>query len=305
MGFKDNLLTCGRKALFNLKKYSPELMTAGAIIFGIGTVAATWVAARKHDEALAEPKKMIETAKSMELTDTYTKKDQRHDIFLGYVKGAAAIVKLYGFAALMGSASAACTIGSYKVLEGRNAGLIAVNGILGKQLSDCENYISENYGEEELNKMRQFGKTTKITETTVGENGETTTEEKLVAQDGYEDETFDRMFDEYCPVWAKDAQINLAKLRGLQATLTNMGRARRVLFLNDVYEELRMPKTQAGYQYGWIFPKGVEDENYVSFGLPLGNKEWEDQIILSNERNHWLHFNCTKLVWSEAPFPRI
>ena len=305
MGFKDNLLTCGRKALFNLKKYSPELMTAGAIIFGIGTVAATWVAARKHDEALAEPKKMIETAKSMELTDTYTKKDQRHDIFLGYAKGAAAIVKLYGFAALMGSASAACTIGSYKVLEGRNAGLIAVNGILGKQLSDCENYISENYGEEELNKMRQFGKTTKITEATVGENGETTTEEKLVAQDGYEDETFDRMFDEYCPVWAKDAQINLAKLRGLQATLTNMGKARRVLFLNDVYEELRMPKTQAGYQYGWIFPKGIEDENYVSFGLPLGNKEWEDQIILSNERNHWLHFNCTKLVWSEAPFPRI
>ena len=305
MGFKDNLLNTGRKALFNLKKYSPELMTAGAVIFGVGTVVATWFAARKHDEALEESKMIIATAKSMELTDTYTKKDQKHDIFYGYVKGAAAIVKLYGPAALMGSASIACTIGSYKVLAARNAGLVAVNSILGKELASCENYISENYGPEELDKMRKAGKVEKITETTTDENGKETTTEKTAAKDGYEDQTFDRMFDEYCPLWTKDAMLNLSKLRGLQTTLTNMGRARRVLFLNDVYEEFHMPKTQAGYQYGWIFPKGVEDENYVSFGLPLGKKEWEDQIILNNERSHWLHFNCTKLIWSEAPFPKV
>ena len=304
MGFKESLITFGKKTLFNAKKYSPELMAGGAIVLGIGTVVATWFAARKHDEVMAEPKKMIETAKSMELSETYTKKDRQHDIFLGYVKGAAAIVKLYGPAALMGSASIACGIGSYKVLAARNAGLVAVNGILSKELDSRENYILEKYGKEELDKMRLAGKTETVTETVTDENGEEQTVEKTVVKDGYEYDTFDRLFDCGVTWWEKDPMFNLSKLRGMQATLTNIGRSKHILSLNDVYEEFGYPKTQAGFQWGWVFPLGPKDDNYVSFGLPLGDRDWEDRMIRENQRDFWLHFNCKKFVWSETPFPK-
>jgi len=306
MGFKESLITFGKKTLFNAKKYSPEIMAGGAIVLGIGTVVATWIAARKHDEVMAEPKKMIETAKSMELTETYTKKDRQHDIFLGYVKGAAAIVKLYGPAALMGSASIACGIGSYKVLAGRNAGLVAANTILGKELDARDNYILEKYGKEELDKMRLAGKTETVTETVTDENGEEKTVEKTVPVKDYDKNTLDRFFDEFCTRHTKDPIHNLMFLKSTQATMRMRLKADHVVFLNDVYEELGLPKTQAGYQYGWVYQPGETGlEELVDFGLPLGDKEWENKMISGNEYSYLLHFNCKKIIWSETPFQEV
>ena len=306
MGFKDSLITFGKKTLFNAKKYSPELMAGGAIVLGIGTVVATWFAARKHDEVMAEPKKMIETAKSMELSETYTKKDRQHDIFLGYVKGAAAIVKLYGPAALMGSASIACGIGSYKVLAGRNAGLVAANTILGKELDARENYILEKFGQEELDKMRMAGKTETVTETVVDENGEEKTVEKVVPAKGYDKNTLDRFFDEFCMRYTKDPLHNLMFLKSTLATMNMRLKADHLLFLNDVYEEIGLPKSQAGYQYGWVYCPGESNpEDLVDFGLRLGDKEWENKMVEDGVESYLLHFNCKKIVWSETPFQEV
>lgn len=306
MGFKESLITFGKKTLFNAKKYSPELMAGGAIVLGIGTVVATWFAARKHDEVMAEPKKMIETAKSMELSETYTKKDRQHDIFLGYVKGAAAIVKLYGPAALMGSASIACGIGSYKVLAARNAGLVAVNGILSKELDSRENYILEKYGKEELDKMRLAGKTETVTETTTDENGEEQTVEKVVPVKDYDKNTLDRFFDEFCLRHTTDPMHNLMFLKSTLEMMKLRLKADHVLFLNDVYEELGLPKTQAGYQYGWVYKPGETGlEELVDFGIRLGDKEWENEMISNHHDSYLLHFNCKKIIWSETPFQEV
>ena len=305
MGFKESLITFGKKTLFNAKKYSPELMAGGAIVLGIGTVVATWFAARKHDEVMAESKKMIETAKSMELSETYTKKDRQHDIFLGYVKGAAAIVKLYGPAALMGSASIACGIGSYKVLAARNAGLVAVNGILSKELDSRENYILEKYGKEELDKMRLAGKTETVTETVTNENGEEQTVEKVVAAEGYEHATTDRFFDESSTRYSRDTLHNMSFLKSVQGVMNMKLVADRVVFLNDVYEELGFGKTQEGYQIGWIYDRNNDAyDNCVDFGLPFGDRDWENDAVEKGEHSFLLHFNCKKLIWSKAPFPK-
>lgn len=306
MGFKESLITFGKKTLFNAKKYSPEIMAGGAIVLGIGTVVATWIAARKHDEVMAEPKKMIETAKSMELSETYTKKDRQHDIFLGYVKGAAAIVKLYGPAALMGSASIACGIGSYKVLAGRNAGLVAANTILGKELDARDNYILEKYGQEELDKMRLAGKTETVTETVTDENGEEKTVEKVVPAKDYEKNTLDRFFDEFCTRHTKDPVHNIDFLKNVQTHMNMKLKQDHVLFLNEVYEEIGLPKTQAGYQYGWVYCPGESGpQDGVELGLPLGDREWRTRMEKNNEYSYLLHFNCKRIVWSETPFQEV
>lgn len=300
MGVKDSLITFGKRALFTVKRKSPELMTAGAILFGIGTVIFTWKAARAHDKALEEPKKIIATAKSMELTETYTKKEQQHDILVGYVKGAREIVKLYGPAALMGGFSIACVLGSHKVLSRRNAGLVAANGILAKEFKDYRDKVIEKYGLDEDYRFKFGDKEEKVTETVKDENGEEKTVEKTKAKEGYENHTFDRCFDEGSREWRKDPQYNFDFIIRILRQMNDKLGAQGYLRLNDVYEALGFEKTQQGEEYGWIRKSRDDWDVYVSFGCFDEDKEFVRSFLNGTERNVWLSFNCQPLDWSKS-----
>lgn len=300
MGVKDNLIAFGKRALFTVKRKSPELMTAGAILFGIGTVIFTWKAARAHDKALEEPKKIIATAKSMELTETYTKKEQQHDILVGYVNGAREIVKLYGPAALMGGFSIACVLGSHRVLSRRNAGLVAANGILAKEFKDYRDKVIEKYGLDEDYKFKFGDKEEKVTETVKDENGEEKTVEKTKAKEGYENHTFDRCFDESSLEWRKDPQYNFDFIIRILRQMNDKLGAQGYLRLNDVYEALGFEKTQQGEEYGWIRKSKDDWDVYVSFGCFDEDKEFVRSFLNGTERNVWLSFNCRPLDWSKS-----
>lgn len=304
MDIKNAVKDLAKKTTFNVKKYSPEILTIGAIGFGIATVVCTWFAARKTDEALKEPKAIIERAKCTEINDAYTKKDQSKEITYGYLKGGLAIAKLYGPAALMGSFSIACILGSYKILSRRNAGLIAVNGILQKEFSDYRDKVIEKYGKEEDYNLRFADKMEKTTETVTDENGEEKTVEVEKPKEGYGTDSFSRCFNEACVDWQKDSLYNLRALKRAQDELNSMLNAKYVLTLNDVYEYFGLERTQAGFQYGWVRSGGTEQTTYVDFGLPLGNRDWEDEQVRNGQRYFWLDFNCSKIVFAETPFRR-
>lgn len=295
----------GKKTVFNLKKYSPEILTGGAIVLGIGTVVMTWVAARKTDKALEEPKRIIEQAKSMEIDQFYTKEDQKHDILLGYRKGAVAIIKLYGPVALMGASTVACILGSHRILSGRNAGLIAANSILSKEFEDYRGKVIEKYGKEEDHQLRFGDKMEQLTETITDENGEEKTVATEKPRKGYSNETTARIFDESCPAWKKDVLYNIGELKNLSGQLNDKLKADRILFLNDVYELLGYSKTQAGYQLGWVYDPRDEFKTYVDFGLPFEDHEWVHQMMAENQRCFWLDFNCKEIVWSKTPFQEV
>ena len=306
MSIKENVTGLVQKGSFNLKKYSPEILTGGAIIFGIGTVVLTWIAARKTDKALEEPKAIIKAAKEKEIAEEYTKKDQTRELTHGYLKGSAAIAKLYGPAVLMGSFSIACILGSYKILSRRNAGLIAVNGLLQKEFSDYRDRVIEKYGKEEDYKLRIGDKMEKVTETETDEDGnEKTVEVEKPKKDEYGQNSFGRWFDESCYEWQKDTQYNITILKRIQGDLTSMLRSKHVLTLNEVYEYMGYEKTKAGFEWGWVCQPGTEQQTYVDFGLPLGDDTWEREQVKSNERYFWLDFNCSKIIFAETPFREV
>ena len=291
-----------RAVAFGAKKHSPELFTGAAIIFGIGTVTATWIAARKTDKALEESKMIIKTAKKMEISEDYTKEDQKHDILLGYRKGAVEMVKLYGPAVLMGATSIACLLTSHRILSNRNAGLVAANGILSKEFSDYRDKVIEKYGKEEDYKLRFGDKMQLVEEKTQDEDGKETVVVKEKPKDDYADITFARCFDELCPAYQKDALYNLNTIKNLQGQLNDKLKAQRVLTLNEVYEVFGFEKTQAGFYYGWVYDPRDEFKTYVDFGLPFEDREWMHKMLCEDQRSDWLDFNCKEIVWSKTPF---
>ena len=298
----DTVVLAGRKTVFAAKKHSPEIMIGTGIALGVGTVIMTWFAAKKTDKALEEPKKIIATAKSMEITEHYTKEDQKHDILLGYKKGAVEIAKLYGPIVIMGASSIACVLTSHKILSGRYAGVVAANGILSKEFSDYRDKVIEKYGKEEDYKFRFGDKMENVAETTKDENGSETTIVKEQPKNNYASTTFARCFDETSPAFQKDALYNIDTLKRLQGQLNDELKAKRVLTLNDAYELLGYEKTQAGFYYGWIYDPRSENKSFVDFGLPFEDREWIHRMIVENQRYYWLDFNCTEIVWSSTPF---
>lgn len=302
--FGRSVADFGKKIIFNTKKHSPIIMTGGAILLGVGTVVATWFAARKTDDALKEAKEVIKAAKDMEIDEHYTKENQRHDIFLGYRKGAVQIIKLYGPAVLMGAGSIACCLASHKILSNRNAGLIAANSVLTKDFGNYRQKVIEKFGKDTDKELHLASLTDEVEETVKDENGEEKTIKKKVPKKEYIGNTFGRFFDEWNPNWTKDPSYNLMFLNLKMSELNDMLAKNYVVLLNDVYEALDMEKTQAGWQYGWVRHKGEGDDmkEYIDFGIHNMSDKQTRNFLLGYERSVFLDFNCSKIVWSETPF---
>lgn len=319
MKFMENARRVCNKALFSVKKNSPKILTGGAIIFGIGTVVATWIAARKTDEVLEAPKAIIAEAKAKEITEEYTEKDQKRDIRHGYVRGAAAIIKLYSPAVLMGASSIACILGSYRILSARNAGLAMANGILTKEFNDYREKVAEKYGKEEDYNLRFGDKTEEVEEKTTDENGEEKTEVVKKPSKKYEKRDFARVFDENSSAWSEDFTHRIHNLIYIRDDLERQLRENDVLPLAAAYKAFGWPVTQASFQYGWVNKKGTYPSTHIDFGVPIDDPVWRNNAEMAWRKNaythanmvdkrdvyFWIEFNCTELVYSDLPFEEV
>ena len=308
MNFKNignSMTRLGKRLLFETKRKSPEICVAGAIIFGAGALVMTFAAARKMDKALEEPKTIIATAKDMEISEKYTEEDRQHDITLGTVRMVWEGVKLFTPATLMACMSCACVLISHRKLSRRNAELAAANGILAKQVASLTKSLEDKVGKEEAYRLRYEDKLEEAEETMTDENGEEKTVKVKKPKAGYEADDLGRFFDEISPEWKKDPQYNLMTLRNILFEFQERLKRDGVVFLNDIYERLGHEKTQAGYQYGWIYRKGTDPTTTISFGPVIGDREAEHKLILENQRYIWLEFNCERIEWEKTPFRKV
>lgn len=305
MNIFESARTLCNKVIFQTKKHSPEILTGGAILFGVGTVVATWIAARKTDKALEKPKAVIKEAKAKEITEDYTEKDQKREIRHGYFMGASEIIKLYGPAALMGAFSITCVLGSYRILSARNAGLVMANSILTKEFNDYRENVIKKYGKEEDRHLRFDDKMEEVEKKVTDENGEEKTVTEKKPKDGYEQSDFARCFDESNPLWKKNTLYNLSVLRQIRDTLNMQLRQKGVLSMADAMMALKWEPTQASFQWGWVLKNGTFPQTCVDFGIPLDDPVWINEMEREGQRYFWLEFNCEKIIWSDLPFEEV
>ena len=78
--------------------------------------------------------------------------------------------------------------------------------------------------------------------------------------------SYARFFDDYSEVWNNDMydrECILVFLRVKERYANDILKARKYMFLNDVYELLGLPRTAIGQVVGWIY----DEKEVISFGV--------------------------------------
>lgn len=100
-----------------------------------------------------------------------------------------------------------------------------------------------------------------------------------------------RFFDESCPGYNKDTELNLLFLKSQQAYANSLLKSRGHVFLNEVYDMLGFPRSKAGAVVGWIYKsENPTGDNYIDFGIFDGNDQ-SRSFVNGYERTILLDFN--------------
>jgi hypothetical protein len=74
-------------------------------------------------------------------------------------------------------------------------------------------------------------------------------------------------------------------------------KAKKRVFLNEVYEMLGLPRTKAGQIVGWVYnPENSKGDNYIDFGLYSDNLSYSDYVN-GFDQAILLDFNVDGNIW--------
>jgi hypothetical protein len=238
-----------------LQKNSPELLFGAGIVGVVGGTVLACKATLKMNEILERAKDDLDVAKALEHAE-YSERDRQKDITLIYVQTSVKIVRAYGPAIIVGGLSIAALTSSHNILCRRNASLMAAYAALEKGFAEYRARVVEKYGEDEDRNLRYGAQTV-----TVGEGKE----KKRVLRVGPGDPSiYARFFDQNSSSWNKESEYNLIFLSCQQNYANDILKSRGHVFLNEVYDMLGLPRSEAGAVVGWLL--GAEDD-YIDFGI--------------------------------------
>lgn len=272
--------TCN-KIGFQLQKKSPEILVVAGIAGVVVSAVMACKATIKAQEVAEETKGTIDEIHEAEengMTKAgkpYSAEDTKKDLTTAYVQTGVKYAKLYAPSVVLGAASIACILTSHKLMKQRMAAVAAALSATDKAFKDYRNRVMERFGEQVEKEIRYNIKAQEVKKTIVGEDGKKEKVKEVVdvpAVEGWDPSEYSpyaRKFDETHPLWTKNPEMNKFFLKGLQAQVNDMLKARGHLFLNEVYDLLRYPRTKAGAVVGWIYdPKRSEfGDSYIDFGM--------------------------------------
>lgn len=306
---------------FVVRKHAPEiLLGAGTVGVIAGSVLAC-KATLKLEDIIDDTKEMVECAHDIrdgkvKLKEgvTFTEKDYRMEIASAYGICARKILCVYAPAVIVGTLSIASFFGSHKMMRRRYIELGAAYTTLATQFKDYRKRVAGEFGEEKERQLYSGTTIQKIKEkVTDPETGKTKTVTKEVETPLDEtplDETIRVVFcQETSPEWTNDPEYCWCFLKNTQRFYNERLKAERRgrIILNDIRDELGLPKTKAGYRYGWKYEKNNPDgDNMIDFGIreltvSSDNSDEVNEIIKANKYSkiYELNFNCDGDVWED------
>lgn len=258
-------LTAGRGGLL-VKKYSPEILITVGVVGVITSTVMACKATTKAETILNDAKENIEKIEQVKNNDavvTYTDKDYKKDIIIVKTQTATSLIKAYGPALTLGVVSIGCILGAHNIMRKRNLALVAAYKAVEESFMKYRKRVIEEYGSE-TDTMFKNGIKRKVTKD-VDENGkETGTFSESITMDPNGISQYAKYFDESCSQWTNTPEYNLTFLKCQQNYANDQLKSRGHIFLNEVYDMLGIPRTQAGAVVGWV--KG-EGDDFVDFGM--------------------------------------
>jgi hypothetical protein len=255
--------TLGRQIL-KTKMNSPHIFFGAGIVGVIGSTVLACRSTLKLEETLDEIQHDVENAKEMSKVkavsnhgQAYTEQDYYRDLGYVYGKSVVKLGRLYGPAIIVGGISVAALTGSHVQLTRRNTALTAAVAAVSKAFEDYRGRVREEIGEERELEIKQ-AVSTKQAEIEGKKQAV-----KIVDPNGLS--PYARFFDETCPNYKKNAEINRVFIQCQQNYANHLLHARGHVLLNDVYELLGFERSSAGSVVGWL--REGDGDGYVDFGL--------------------------------------
>lgn len=283
------------KGKFVIQKYSPEILLGSGIV---GVVSGTVLACKstmKVDEVMEtyeEKIEKIEKASSLNL-ENYTDVDSKKDRLIAKTQLVMDFAKLYTPAVACEIGGIICICSSYGIMRKRNLALVAAYSAVQEAFDSYRKRIIDEFGEETDKLIRNGAHKEKMT--IVGEDGKKKKEDVIVGNDGWCPSGYARFFDVGNPYWVKSAEKNMMFLTLQQSYFNDLLNIRGHVFLNEVYERLGLPHTQAGSIVGW--KKGCGDD-YIDFGIFNAKNPSAVDFVNGFERSILLDFNVDGVIWN-------
>lgn len=288
------------KTVMKLKKHSPEIL----VVVGIaGTVVSAVLACKattKVAEILDETKGTLDTIhEGMETGaingQEYTTEDGKKDTVVVYVQTGVKLAKLYGPAIILGTLSITSILASNNILRKRNVALGAAYAAIDKSFKEYRGRVIERFGEQVDTELKYGIKAKKFEEIEV--DPETGKEKKvkktvMVADPNLQSD-YAVYFDSKSRNYETNPDYNRMFLKAQQAFANDKLQTRGHLFLNEVLDDLDLPRTPAGQIVGWT--KDGPD-GYVNFRIVEVERETEDG---RHEPALLLDFNVEGNIWEK------
>lgn len=288
------------KTVMKLKKHSPEILVVAGIAGTVVSAVLACKATTKVAEILDETKGTLDTIHEGVETGAingqeYTTEDGKKDTVVVYAQTGMKLAKLYGPAIILGTLSITSILASNNILRKRNVALGAAYAAIDKSFKEYRGRVIERFGEQVDTELKYGIKAKKFEEIEV--DPETGKEKKvkktvMVADPNLQSD-YAVYFDSKSRNYETNPDYNRMFLKAQQAFANDKLQTRGHLFLNEVLDDLDLPRTPAGQIVGWT--KDGPD-GYVNFRIVEVERETEDG---RHEPALLLDFNVEGNIWEK------
>lgn len=288
------------KAVMKLKKHSPEILVVAGIAGTVVSAVLACKATTKVAEILDETKGTLDTIHDGMETGAingqeYTTEDGKKDTVVVYAQTGMKLAKLYGPAIILGTLSITSILASNNILRKRNVALGAAYAAIDKSFKEYRGRVIERFGEQVDTELKYGIKAKKFEEIEV--DPETGKEKKIkktvMVADPNLQSDYAVYFDSKSRNYETNPDYNRMFLKAQQAFANDKLQTRGHLFLNEVLDDLDLPRTPAGQIVGWT--KDGPD-GYVNFRIVEVERETEDG---RHEPALLLDFNVEGNIWEK------
>ena len=300
---------------FKMKKHSPEILMVAGVAGVVVSAVMACKATLKVDAIMDETKEKMDKIHKAEedgVTESgedYFVEDAKKDTAIVYAQTGFKLVKTYAPAVAIGTLSIASILASNNILRKRNVALAAAYATVDKSFKEYRNRVIEKFGQEVDRGLKYNIKAEKVPTIEVDEE---TGKEKKVKKNAFVVNPSDvsgyaRFFEKYTvdedgnsilnPHWEPNNEYNIMFIKAQENYANDLLRAKKRLFLNDVYEMLGLPRTKAGQVVGWVYDEdNPVGDNYVDFGMYADNLSYSD-FANGLDPAILLDFNVDGNVW--------
>lgn len=296
-----NVGKVANKTVVQIKAHSPEILIVAGVV---GTVVSAVIACKattKVGKITEEAKDMIDVIHESETNgatptgETYTKEDCQKDLAIAYVQTSIKYAKLYAPAVILGSLSITSILASNNILRKRNVALGAAYVAIDKSFKEYRGRVVERFGEQVDQELKYNIKARKFEEIeTDSETGKQKKVKKTVmVTDPNLQSDYAVYFDSKSRNFESNFDYNRMFLKAQQQFANDKLQVRGHLFLNEVLDDLDLPRTPAGQIVGWT--KNGPD-GYVNFRILEVERETADG---HHEPALLLDFNVEGNIWEK------